>query len=396
MAEMTDAPPDAPDGIAAVPRPTFRLAYGQKDITSDITDYVTSVTYSDALTGESDSIEVALEDADGRWIGAWYPGKGDTLSLKIGYEHEPLLSCGTFEIDEIEFSDPPSTVSIRGLGSWPGKPVRTRNSMGFEKTTLAAIAQHVARRNGFALTGKIRHIPIDRATQYGENDVAFLSKLADEYGYAFKVAGNRLCFTEIKSMLAGDPVAVFAPEDLVSIRVTDKINFVYKDAQIKHHDPKTKKMVVYGVQAEGQVGVVGKSTSSDTLKSTARATDKATAQIKAESKLKKANLEQVTGTVTVPGDPELVAGLMIGIEALGRLDGKYLVQSARHSIDRAGGYTTELEIAREMPAPHGKAAKAASGGGTKKKSAAPGKLKVYGVQSSGQVGVVGTSEAKKT
>ena len=385
---------DAPDGLAAVPRPVFRLIYGQKDITSDLTPYVISVTYSDHLTGQSDEIEVVLEDTDGRWIGPWYPGKGDTLTLKVGYDNEPLLACGSFEIDEIEFSDPPSTVSIRGLGSWPGKPVRTRNSMGFEKTTLAAIAQHVAKRNGFTLTGKIRHIPIDRATQYGENDVAFLSKIADEYGYAFKVSGKRLIFTEIATLLAGDAVAVFAPQDMTGIRITDKINFVYKDAKVKHHDSKKKKLVVYGVQADGQVGETGKSTSSDTLKTTSRASDKATAQVKAESKLKKANLEQTTGAITVPGDPELVAGLMIGVENLGRLDGKYLVQSALHRIDRASGYTTELEIAREMPAPRGQAAKSASSASAKKKSAAPGKLQVYGVKEAGEVGVVGTSNAK--
>ncbi|MCL1861779.1 MAG: contractile injection system protein, VgrG/Pvc8 family [Proteobacteria bacterium] len=392
MAEVTGAS-STPDGIAAVPRPAFRLIYGQKNITNDLMPYVISVTYSDYLTGQSDEIEVELEDTDGRWIGSWYPGKGDALTLKVGYDNEPLLACGTFEIDEVEFSDSPSTVSIRGLGSWPGKPVRTRNSMGFEKTTLAAIAQHVAKRNGFTLTGKIRHIPIDRATQYGENDVAFLSKLADEYGYAFKVSGKRLVFTEVAALLASDPAKYFVPQDLTNIRITDKINFVYKDAEVKHHDPKKKSLVVVGVKADGQIGEVGKSTSSDTLKTTARASDKATAQIKGESKLKKANLEQTTGTITVPGSPSLVAGLMIGIDGFGRLDGKYLVQSARHRLDRSSGYTTELEIAREMPVPRGQTVKSASS--AKKKSAAPGKLQVYGIQSDGQVGAVGTTNSKR-
>ena len=91
-----------PSAVAKVPHPMFVLSYEQKNITSDITPYVRSVTYTDYLSGQSDEVEVELEDTDGRWVRAWYPGKGDRLTLKIGYEGEPLLPCGVFEIDEIE------------------------------------------------------------------------------------------------------------------------------------------------------------------------------------------------------------------------------------------------------------------------------------------------------
>jgi phage protein D len=394
---VDDAEPAAQGGVAAVPRPAFRLIYGQKDITTDLVPYVTSVTYTDNLSGQSDEIDVELEDVDGRWINAWYPGKGDTLTLKIGYEDEPLLVCGQFEIDEIEFNDPPSTVSMRALGSFPGKPVRTRKSIGMENTTLAAVAQHIAKRNGLTLTGKIRHTPIDRVTQYSETDVVFLSRLADEYGYAFKVAGNRLIFTEIVALLSADPSAVLQVTDLESIRITDKISFVYRTSQVKYQDIKKKALVVYGTKEDGQVGQVGKNTSSDTLKKTAKVKDKATAQVKADAGLNKARLEQVTGSVTIPGNPAIVAGLMIGIEGLGKLSGKYLVQCARHQIDRGGGYTTELDIARESAVV---VVSDGNGGNAKKpaaakKSTSPGQLKVYGVdKTTGNVGVVGTSAKK--
>jgi phage protein D len=390
---IDDAAPAVEGGVGAVPRPVFRLVYGQKDITNDITEYVTSVTYADHLSGQSDEIEVALEDADGRWVDSWYPGKGDTLALAMGFDNGPMLACGQFEIDEIEFADPPSTVLIRALGSWPGKPVRTRNSIGMEKTTMAAVAAHIAKRNGFTLTGKIKAISIDRVTQNQETDVAFLTRLADEYGYAFKVMGRRLVFTEIAALLKADPAAYFSLNDLVGIRITDKITHVYKDAKVKYHDAKAKKLVVCGTKADGQVGVAGASTSSDTLKKTTRAPDKATAQTKAEAGLKKANLEQTTGSITVPGNTALVAGLMVGLEAMGKLGGKYLIKSARHQIDRSGGYTSELEIARESPQARPSASSAAAKG--KKKSSGPGQLKVYGLNKEGNVDVVGSTAKKR-
>ena len=209
MAALTDSLP----GVARVPHPVFMLSYGQKNITNDITPYVLSVTYTDYLSGQSDELEVELEDADGRWINAWYPGKGDTLSLRIGYEAAPLLPCGTFEIDEIEFARPPSTVSIRGLATGIRKSVRTRTGRAYENTTLAAIAQRIARRNRLTLTGKIRDIRIDRVTQYQERDVEFLTRLAREYGYAFKIVGSKLVFTELADLREMEKGGLLAIDD---------------------------------------------------------------------------------------------------------------------------------------------------------------------------------------
>ncbi|MCG9079481.1 contractile injection system protein, VgrG/Pvc8 family [Laribacter hongkongensis] len=397
MAALTDSLP----GVARVPHPVFMLSYGQKNITNDITPYVLSVTYTDYLSGQSDELEVELEDADGRWINAWYPGKGDTLSLRIGYEAAPLLPCGTFEIDEIEFARPPSTVSIRGLATGIRKSVRTRTGRAYENTTLAAIAQRIARRNRLTLTGKIRDIRIDRVTQYQERDVEFLTRLAREYGYAFKIVGSKLVFTELADLRDGKAVATLRATDLISIRLRDKIKDVYQQAKVKYHNPKTKKLVVYGVKNDGQVGEVGHTTaaakkqsgsaaSGDTLKLSTRSGSRAAAQAKAQAALDKANLQQTAGNLTLPGNPRLVAGTTFDLADCGKLDGRYLVESARHRIDRGGGYTTELEVKRAaLPVAKGKGSSTT----TRKKSGKP--LKVYGVKSDGQVGVVGTTEGSK-
>lgn len=394
MAALTDQLPTA---VAKVPHPVFVLSYEHKNITSDITPYVRSVTYTDYLSGQSDELEVELEDADGRWVRHWYPGKGDTLSLKIGYEAAPLLPCGAFEIDEIEFAQPPATVSIRGLATGVKKSVRTRVGRAYENTTLAAIAQRIAKRNKLTLTGKIRDIRIDRVTQYQERDVEFLTRLAREYGYAFKIVGRKLVFTELADLRDGGTVATLKATDLISIRLRDKIKDVYQEAKVKYHDPKTKKLVVYGVKGD-QVTEVGQTTSStrkqsgqsasgDTLKLSTRSGSKAAAQAKAQAALDDANLQQTAGSLTVPGNPKLVAGTTFELADCGKLSGKYLVESARHRLDRGGGYTTELEVKRvALPVTSG-----TSGTTTKKKSGKT--LKMYGVQSNDQVGVVGTSQA---
>lgn len=55
-------------GVFATLTPIFTLWYGHKDITYDITPYVTSISYHDSIKNESDTIAITLDDTDGRWI----------------------------------------------------------------------------------------------------------------------------------------------------------------------------------------------------------------------------------------------------------------------------------------------------------------------------------------
>ena len=83
------------------------------------------------LKVKSDTIDVELEDSDGRWMDKWYPGKGDTLTLKMGYKGETLLSCGTFSIDEIEVSAPPTLLCPSGVATSVNQALRTKVQPGF-------------------------------------------------------------------------------------------------------------------------------------------------------------------------------------------------------------------------------------------------------------------------
>lgn len=382
-----------------VPRPVFVIRYEQKDITNDLTPYVRAVTYTDYLSGQSDTLEVELEDVDGRWLDTWYPGKGDQLSADMGYDNAPLLPCGSFEIDEIELSFPPSIVRIKALSTGVKKSVRTHQGRAYENTTLAAIAQRVAKRNKLTLVGKVREIRIDRVTQYMETDVAFLTRLAREFGYAFKIAGNKLVFSELAELRSTAAAVTLTLQELTQMTLRDKIKEVYQEVKQRYHNPKTKKLEVYGVK-DGQVQVVGQSearskdsgqqVSADTHKMTARAGSKATAQVKAQAALDASNLLQTAGSMTIPGNTRLVAGNTLELQRCGKLAGKYLIEAARHRMERSSGYTTEIEVKRvALPVTLGGTGPGVAS--SKKKSSKT--LAVYGVTSNGSVGVVGSSQA---
>lgn len=351
MAEVSSSQASsALTGVSDVLSPVFTLWYLKKNITSDITPYVTRITYSDNIKNESDTIEVELDDTDGRWLDAWYPGKGDTLTLKVGYQGEKLLSCGTFSIDEIEVSSPASVVSIRGVATSVNSALRTKSSRGFESTTLAAIAGRIAKKHQLKLVGSIEAIKIDRVTQYAETDVAFLHRLASEYGYAVKIVSDQLIFSHLATLRSQEPVRQIKPQDVARYSLRDTINRVYKSARVKHQKSSTKKLIVYeadgGTSESSTQTKGGKVTSADRLQVNSRVSDPDSARIKADSALASHNEYQQSGSMTLMGASRLTAGNKIELSGFGQLSGPWLITTARHTLDRSSGYVTELDVAR--------------------------------------------------
>lgn len=340
-----------------VPMPAFELSYNGRAITQDIAPYVISASYTDHLSGEADSLDIELEDTDGRWLNAWYPEKGAALAFKFGYQQQTLVSAGSFDLDELECGGPPTTVRLKGLATGVQEALRTHKGRSYEKTTLLAIAQRVAKRNKMTLIGKVEALQIDRATQYQESDLAFLQRLAGQYGYAFKVTENnkRLVFWKTADLLLQKAVRRYSPGDLSSWTVRDKVTDVPAGVDVTHHNIKTKKLVSYGIK-EGQATVVGtsaagagKKTSADTVKVVRRAPSQAVAEAQARAELDRRLLERTSAEISLAGDPGLAAGVNIELADLGMLSGLYTVQRATHSFNRGSGYTTTLELKRAAP-----------------------------------------------
>lgn len=136
--------------MEAIISPLFSVVYAGKDITKDVTQNMISVTYSDRLQGQSDEVELVLDDTDGKWSNDWYPEKGDQIDLELGYE-DMMVACGRFEIDEVEIQGPPSTITIRALAAGINSPLRTKRSQAHEDQTLKQLAETVASRHGLTV-----------------------------------------------------------------------------------------------------------------------------------------------------------------------------------------------------------------------------------------------------
>lgn len=322
-----------------VPIAHFKITYNGKDISADLTRYLTGVNYTDRVIGKSDEITIDLEDSDGLWRNTWYPQKKDKIKLQMGYD-DLLVDCGEFEVDEIELSGPPDVVQLKGIATWVTSAMRTKDSYAHENKTLKEIAQTVCDKLGLTLQGTIYTIRIARSTQDRETDLAYLKRISDEFGYVFSVRGTVMTFSSVYELEAGLPVRTFNREDITSYNIRDKTSGTYKNAMVIYHNPKSGEPVEFDQPADTTIPVA----SEDTLVIKNKAETNEQAMLKAKAALHWANTKQKEGSIVIPGDPLMVAGNNFDLDDMGILSGRYHILESIHSETRSGGYITTLQI----------------------------------------------------
>ncbi|MBN3779914.1 Cro/Cl family transcriptional regulator [Burkholderia sp. Ac-20345] len=342
-----------PTADVIVPSGSIIVIYQKKDISAAIAPYLTDVHYTDHMGGQADSVELTLEDADGRWMDAWYPTFGDTLTVSIGYAGQPLLPCGTFDIDEITLDGPPDTVCIKALGAGVKKAVRSRTARAYENVTLATIAATVAKRNKLKLAGKIEPIQITRVTQAYETDLVFLKRISIEYGYEFSIRGGLMTFYKRSALKAAQHVLVIGRSDLTKYSFRDKVHEIYLASTVTWHDPHAKHVRKKRVADPSSKLSAYDHYSADELNLNVRAETDSQANAKAQSALERANDDQTGATLTLYGNTKLAAGVNILVKDFGKLSGKYFISQSKHEFSRGSGYSTEIELKRVRDAANG-------------------------------------------
>jgi len=328
--------------METVIQPRVRITYQGKDITSDISAYLLSVEYSDSTEDESDEASFTVENTEQVWNTNWRPKKKDKLQISIGYDSE-MLDCGTFTVDEIEFSGPPDTVSIRALAASVANPIRTKDSKAYEKQTLQQIAEEIAKKHGYQIVNnmsdkdKLKDIKFERITQSRQTDLAFLSRISDDYGIMFSVRDTKLIFTSVYDIEGAGTALKLDRKDLMNYSVKDQAVDTYKSASVKHVVPKKSETVKFIYEGEGNKNAA------DTLEVRSKAEDTKQAETKAKAKLHKANKKEVTGSFSIEGNPRIVAGINFDLTGFGLLSGKWNVTKTTHRIDKSGGYTTDFD-----------------------------------------------------
>lgn len=321
-------------------RAMWQLVYERRDISADIADLLISAVYTDNRHGKSDDLQLSLSNLDGRWSQSWWPTAADTLSWLFGWQGGPAQSAGQFQVAEIELTGPPDLIQIKCNSAGISTDARTPRHQGYDGQRLGDIASTIAARHGMVLVGTPPDIRLDRVTQNGESDLAFLTRLAGQFDAGLKVTGDQLVFQDRQALAAADTVLQLTPQSLSKWSFRAKTHGSAAAASVSYTEAgsgQTQRATATAAQA--RTGPAA----GDMLRPNVRVDSPAAAQQVADRQLAAARAGQIEAQLDMAGEPRLAAGSRIEVSGFGRYDGAYLIESARHRIDRSSGFTTSIE-----------------------------------------------------
>ena len=180
-------------------RATVSVLYNGVNADGQISRYISSFQYKGVASGTSDSISLGVNDPDLKWIGPWFPVKGDRLVPTIQTENwnapgqVQRFPCGTFGVDDFSFKGGPVSMTLEALALPADTSFKTQDrTETYEKTTLQEIGQIIAGRAGIALFFETPDAAIEKVEQNSQNDCDFYCGLVDKYGLALKIYGDKL------------------------------------------------------------------------------------------------------------------------------------------------------------------------------------------------------------
>lgn len=313
------------------------IVYNGKNITTKLSKFIKSFSYTDVASGESDSITLKLHNIDKRWLNKWLPTKGDELAAKIITNNwiqegkKATLNCGEFVLDDLAFSGRPLTASIGGL-SIPAKESfkETERTKTWESVTIESIAKDIAKRSGIQLYYDADTIHLESVEQSG-TDCEFLYSLCETYGLSMKVFSSKIIIFDEEDYEIKAPVTTIYETQMLSWNYKDVMAGTYTGAKISYTDGKKAKDITIKVGSGNRILTVNKK--ADNLKD---------AELIAKAAINHANKKMTTLKITMVADPSIVATSNVMISGLGKLDGKYAVDKVTHNI--GSGYTMNLDL----------------------------------------------------
>lgn len=338
-------------------RVAVSVAFDGVDITASMKRYLLSMTYTDSEEDESDSLDFVVQDREGVWMRDWLDKAVEataaqrmTMSAVITPENWPgnggPLPTGTFEMDSVRASGPPSVITIQGSSLSYGSSIRqTKKTKAWEKISLSGIAKEIAGNAGYGCMYEAAYDPTyKRKEQNKKSDIAFLSQLCHDAGLSLKCTDGKIVLFDQSVYEAMPPVmtithggGAYESYDLSAGAAGTQ----YGSCRVSYTDIATGRCIEGIATADG-----ADAESQQRLEITARVESAGEAQELAEKNLRLHNKFNRTASFTMPGNTALVAGVTVQLEGFGGWDGKYMVKKATHKI--SGAYTVTVELRKVL------------------------------------------------
>lgn len=377
-------------GIRTTPLKTllsiqYMTAGNETDISTEVSADLLQCEYTDHIDDEADEVSITLKDEKGKWANNWTPTRGDKVKVTFLTEARGALETKNMIIDRLSVSGRPRVFSFSAV-SIPlnGTVRRTVKTRKYENTTLKEIANQIATENELKFMWDCESNPhYDKVDQERISDLDFLKKLCEEAGFTVKVSAETLIVFDQTKYEKQEPIKLLienashilswsfdaqqseryksctvrwrnvskksASGNKSSKHVYDRqaildsyINGSTPNKGAKPKKGSTAKKAEYidytyddpDVDDSGQVYVLKR-----------RCTSLAEAKRLAKAKLRHLNSRQLTGSLSMIGDPLMCAGSVIKLLGFGSFDGNFIIEKATHTMS-SSGYVTSVDVRR--------------------------------------------------
>ena len=316
------------------------IVYKGKDISKDISASLINFTYTDNEQGKADEIELLLENKKGLWSSSWYPEKGSVIEagLKL-YDWNKMgeiinVKWGRFTIDELTLSSA-GTFSMKAISEKCAGAFSTeKKCRTFENITLKDMVTKIADENNMQLVYKAqKNTKYTKLYQLYYTDSSFIFMQADKAGHKCKISDDKIIIYDNSIKNTGIKLK---PSNVSAYEFKAKTFGTYKAAEVKYFNVETGEVVTYraedtNIKNDSVLIIDEHAESSEEAKTIA------------EAELKKANDKEITGSVSLMGNPEIWTGCELEITGVGVFAGTYIVEKVTHSISNSSGYTTSFD-----------------------------------------------------
>ena len=252
-----------------------------------------------------------------------------------------MLSCGTFELDSVDASGPPTKITLKGTSIPYTSTMRTaRKNRAWENCNLKAIAEQIGQEAGLQVMYLAENNPVyKRKEQVQKSDITFLQKLCKAAGLALKVTIMTVVIYDAAEYDAKPAAKTFkyGDKNIISYKLgTSLTDTAYTSCHVSYTDPDSKETIEYTYTPDSSTGT------GQVLEMNEKVRNTEEAKTLAKKRLREKNTQEFTASLKVVGDVSLVAGMTVKLKGFQKFDRKYKVTQAKHSL--TGGYTVDLSL----------------------------------------------------
>lgn len=316
-------------------QPDYKVLVDNKNVTSAIRQRLLSLSVTDAAGIESDALELCLDNRDGS---IEMPRTGAQLDVSLGYKESVMSRIGTYIVDEVSLSGSPDKMTIRARAADLRQSMKSQKTRAWENVTIGSMVSKIAGEHGYTarVSASLARETIAHIDQVDESDLHFLTRLAGDRGAIAKPAGGVLLLVPRGEVLSASgkqmPAATLARQQIQSYEATYAERGKYSAVQARWYDAVAAKEIPISVGAGEPVLSLGR-----------RYRDAAEAKAAARSKLAAINMGKATLSLSVSGNPALMAEVPLTVSGMfPKVNGRWIITQVTHRYD-GRGYRCDIE-----------------------------------------------------